>query len=603
MYSACRHLVLLAIWVAMATVSLPARGWVETAVKADAVTLDVERSLAATVSHEILIQVRGGPLKSFELGGIDSDADLLPDSTVTRARSGGAGAAAMPLLLAKRDDGTLVLEVDQKKGLGRGVYLFKFRYRTDLRQRGLVAQRGNAVELSWIGPRLPDGVDGAQVTFRLPSAPVAPHVLDADRLGPGNAAPSGGVFLSNLRRAADKDELEVVRPHVARGEPVVWRVETDAQAFEAFAHPNVSGEIPLLEPKPGAPLERASWLGGGLLLAFLYGTLVMLKWRALVRAGTERNAETPALLPLPAALRAVLAGLGLAGAMAVVKLASKPTSGALLMLAAMAFATHVSPRVRAQLRGPGHWLALPDEEAFQPRRLELPGRWLDAGTLPGFVVFTLALAISCLMTVSMLGRSVYDAALIALGSAAYFPIFLTGRTSDLALDPVTGPARLLNRLARRLRLQGGHKVVAWARIPDGCSEPDELRLLLVPRPPAQGLRAIEVGMEYGPGDPCRGATPCVLVRAIEGSLAQRRLGSSLPWIRGRTDAERVALLRPKLPTFALTLTLLERVLALLTDERIGVRRPRHLEIRTPTPGGRVASASKPGTTLSPVQPT
>jgi hypothetical protein len=509
----------------------------------------------------------------------------------------------IPVLLAKRDDGTLLLEVDQKKGLGRGVYLFKFRYRTDLRQRGLVAQRGGAVELSWIGPRLPDGVDGAQVTFRLPSAPTAPRVLDTDRPEPGEVAPSSGVFLSNLRRAADKDELEIVRPHVARGEPVVWRIEMDAQAFDGFARPNLSAEIPFPEAKPGAPLQRASWLGAGFLLALLYGTLVMLKWRALVRASAERNAEPRALFALPAALRATLAGLALSGAVAVVKLGSQPTLGALLMLAAMALASHASPRVRAELRGPGRWLALPDEEAFQLRRVELPGRWLDAGTLPGFVLFTLTLGLSCLLTVSMLGRSVYDAVLIALGSASYFPIFLTGRTSELALDPVRGPARLLNRLAQRLRRQGSHKVVAWARVPDGSSEPDELRLLLLPRPAVQGLRAIEVGMEYGAGESWRAATPCLLVRTLEGSAAQRRFGSSVPWMRGRTDAERVALLRPKLPTFAFMMKLLERVLELSTDERAGVRRAHHPEIRTPTAAGRAAVASKPGTLSSPTQPT
>ena len=64
----------------------------------------------------------------------------------------------------------------------------------------------------------------------LPSADTsAGRIDDSDALG--------GVFIGNLHRLADKDELDIVRPHVSRGEPVVWRVRTSAKVFDALANP------------------------------------------------------------------------------------------------------------------------------------------------------------------------------------------------------------------------------------------------------------------------------------------------------------------------------------------------------------------------------
>jgi hypothetical protein len=590
-----------AVLLVLGTLSFDARAWIETNLKSDAVTLDLERDGSATISHEILLVVRGGPLKSFELAGADPDAEPLPDSTVTRAQSGGSGSSPWPLLVGKQDDGTLTLRVDDAKGLPHGVYLFKLRYRTNLAKRNLITPHGAVLGVRWVGPRLPDGVDAAQVVFRLPPAPTAPRVAGPGAHEAQSEADLQGVFLSNLRRASDKDELELVRPHVAKGEPVLWHIEMDARALQGFAPPAVPRSMGPADPASGASRARLLWAGTGLLVAILYGVLVLFKWNALSRVCALRHARPSPLVPLRASLRAALAGAALGGALVIAKLTEAPTLAAVLLVAAMALGAHLAPRLEARLRGPGRWLPLSDQEAFQSRRLRVPGRWLDAGTLPGLGLFVLVLSVISAGAVWLLPRSTYDALLLGLGTAGLLPIFLTGRTSELAEDPVTRPARLLCRLARRMRKRDRFKVVAWARIPDQGNEPDELRLLIVPRPPAPGLVAIEIGTE-GSGDPGT-LIPCVLVRVLEGSRSQASLGASVEWMRGRKAEERVALLRPKLPTFGLTLALVERVSALLTDRRPGVRRPRQPEIKTPIPGGRAHSTANPATTSSPAHAT
>ncbi len=602
-YSVHRHSVWVAVLAALVMTSRSAAAWLETSVKSDTVTLDLARDGSATVSHEMLVVVRGGPLKSFELAGADPDAIPLPDSIVSKAQSGGAGASPWPLLVSKQDDGTLTLRVEDSKGLPHGVYLFKLRYRTNLLGRGLVSAHGSALEVRWVGPRLPDGLDAAQVVFRVPPAPTAPQVAASVAHPQAGETEPEGVFLSTLRRASDKDELELVRPHVAKAEPVLWRIEVDARALDAFAPPPVPRTIVPTDAQWRASRARLAWISLGLLVAIVYGGLVLLKWSALGRVCALRDAEPRPLVPLPAPLRAALGGSAFGAALAIAKLTSLPTLAAVLLVLAMAFGVHVAPRPRARLRGPGRWLPLADDEAFRSRWLRVPGRWLDAGAWPGLTLFALALAGSSLGAMWVLARSTYDALLLGLGTAALLPIFLTGRTSELAEDPVTRPARLLSRLACRLRQRTSHKIVAWARIPDRENEPDELRLLVVPRPPAAGLIAIEVGTESGREPASSTVLPCVLVRVLEGSQSQTRLGEAVEWMRGRKPEERVTLLRPKLPTFDLTLALVERVTNLLTDHRRDVRRSRQPDIKTPMPGGRVDSTAKAGTTWSPAQAT
>jgi len=148
----------------------PAWAWVETRTKSVLSTVDIAPDGLATVSHELAVEVRGGPLRELELKTSDVDAEPLPDATVTKMSTG----QPLPLLVERSADGALRLEIDHERGVRSGSYLFSVRYRTNLVAVERLRKRGGAIEASFIGPRLPDGVDGVRVIFRLPPASVAP---------------------------------------------------------------------------------------------------------------------------------------------------------------------------------------------------------------------------------------------------------------------------------------------------------------------------------------------------------------------------------------------------------------------------------------------
>jgi len=137
-----------------------------------------------------------------------------------------------------------------------------------------------------------------------------------------------------------------------------------------------------------------------------------------------------------------------------------------------------------------------------------------------------------------------------LGSACLLPLFFTGRVAQLPPDLATRPRALLAGLAGRLRRAPGVKVVAWARIPEGSPDADELRLLVQVPGALRGLLGVEVGVEYGAALGGSAAAPFVLIRAREGSAVISALPRELVWTRGRKADERAALLRPRLPTRA-----------------------------------------------------
>src|SRR6185369_10447488 len=147
-----------------------------------------------------------------------------------------------------------------------------------------------------------DGLDSARVTFRVPEANVAPMLPS-----PGSSGGTineldelGGVFVGNLRRAPGKDELEIVRPHVARGEPALWRVWVADSAFDAFAAGVAPKSPAMLASRElgDSPRERLSWLLGALVSGLVFGVLLLAKWRGFAAAAKQRGAEAKALLPL-----------------------------------------------------------------------------------------------------------------------------------------------------------------------------------------------------------------------------------------------------------------------------------------------------------------
>jgi hypothetical protein len=81
------------------------------------------------------------------------------------------------------------------------------------------------------------------------------------------------------------------------------------------------------------------------------------------------------------------------------------------------------------------------------------------------------------------------------------------------------------------------------------------------------LVGIEVGLEYqfGGGGPL--ALPYVLARTQDGSASYSALAADVAFMRGRRSGERVAVVRPKLPTRAMALRLTRRIADLLTDRK------------------------------------
>ncbi len=559
----------------LALFAAPAQAWVETEVRSHVATLDVDRAGAAVVTQDLTLAVRGGPLPGLELAGVDLDAETLPDATVSAVSGTKAQLSPTPLLIEKRDDGTLHIEIDREKGLRTGVYLFHFQYRTNLLARDLIRREGNEAEVRWVGPRFNQGIDSARVIFRLPAGPVPPTLPSAEsttgRIDDSDAL--GGVFIGNLHRLADKDELDVVRPHVSRGEPVVWRVRTSAKVFDALsapaasAHAAASSDVKRAPSLRGAePRLRLLWWLCAALGALGYAFAIAAKWRIFSAACRERSATPRALVPVPVGPRAAAAGTLLAAAFVSAAWFDQATLGAALLVLAMALATQFAAPAKVVLRGPGQWLPLSDAEAFAQVADRSSGRFLDAGTWSGLACFLVSVTVFATAALYLFTRAPYQALLVLLGSPCLLPIFFTGRAAQLPADPAARPRRMLSAIAKQLRRADGLKVVPWARLPERAKDADELRLLVQPQAALRGLIGLEIGVEYSAGLGGTGATPFVLVRAREGSLAVSALPRHVVWTRGRKADERAAVLRPRLPTRAQCVALVLELTALLREQ-------------------------------------
>jgi hypothetical protein len=597
MYVSRRHLAaLLSLATFLAAFSARA-AWVETRPTAYSATVDVERNGAATVSQELGIRLRGGPLSELSLAGVDSDAEPLPDATVICTDDQKFG--TVPLSVTREPDGSLKLTVERERGLRTGSYVFRFSYRTQLQKRDLIRRTGSHVELRWVGPRFEDGLDSARVTFRIPEASAAP-VLPSP--GSSGAAVNeldelGGVFVGNLRRAPGKDELEIVRPHVARGEPALWRVWVADSVFESFASPTAARAPSVLTSRElgDSPPERLAWLGGALAAGIAYGLLLFAKWRGFLAAAELRNAEARAVVPLPAGLRATLGGVCMALAVIAGGRWDEPTLVGALLLGAMGCAALYAKPGRALPRGPGQWLPLSETDAFARTEQGLPGRYLDGSRWHGAVVLSALLGAGLVLHFLERVHSPYRAVELLLGFATLLPVFLTGRVRELPVVPGSDPQRTLARLLRGLKRRS-LRAVPLARLPLGSSTPDELRLLVQPRGALSGLMAIEIGADHALGLGGVVTEPYCLLRVREGSACAQALAAHTQFQRGRKVEERVAVLRPKLPTVAETLSLVGELCRLLTQSSPPAR-PNSADRSL----GKGASPRKPGRAASPGQ--
>jgi hypothetical protein len=186
-------------------------------------------------------------------------------------------------------------------------------------------------------------------------------------------------------------------------------------------------------------------------------------------------------------------------------------------------------------------------------------------------------------------HSPYRAVELLLASTVLLPVFLTGRAQELPAVPGGDPQRVLQRVLTGLRRRG-RRAVPLARLPQGSSHADELRLLVQPRGALNGLMAVEVGTDHALGLGGLVAEPYVLLRVREGSLCAQALPGATSFQRGRRADERVAVLRPKLPTVTETLALLDELIEVLTQAP-----------PAPPPSSARSSAGKPASARKPVR--
>jgi hypothetical protein len=533
-------------------VSGRAQAWQEAHQTGDDVTVRIDASGGADVKHAIRWHVVRGPLKSIDVVHVDPSVTLEPDVPITAEDGRSLLAHA-----ARRDERTVRITIDEPRALMRGTFTFDVRWHVDLVAARAVARDGATWRVVWSSPVATDGFDAARTVLDFPAAPDAPQPIVADT----GAVDDGAV--STLRREPGRDLLELVRPHVARGESPVWTVRVDPRALPGVSDPRLRRAPSASAPAEPDRIREASLAVGLGALALFFGLLVGHRGRVFAAACAKHGATARALLPVPGAARAGIAGIALAAGVAL-ELTGRATAGAACVALATLAAALRAPLSRPVVRGPGRWLALRPEEAFAPS----PSTW-TADALAALVV------LAGVAAVAVLGRRFDPEApwLVALDASALVPLFVTGRASQLPPDGARAAAPWLARVFRALRARPELRVRPWARVPLEGDEPDELRLLVLPRATTPGLLGIEIGLAWSPTPVGWAEVPEVLAQVLEGSAAAVRLTQELPGSRlvpGRRPDERVARLLPAAPTGAAATALARALAGAFTDRRVGV---------------------------------
>jgi len=567
------HRVIALLWcvvVVLLATTRPAYAWIENQVLGVEARVEVEQSGKAVIEQRITLKTNGNVrLRRYRIRGVDRDAVPLPNSYVVPARDALSGSldsatpVSMELHHPRRRDpddaappAELEIKVDDRKGLRRGKYLFVLRYRTDLRARGLIQRDGAMVRIRWDGPSFDDGFDNARTIFVLPAAPTAPRAVEQPT-GAEDEDTLPSTYLSEVRRGSEQDEVELMRTYAPKEASIPWSVRVDPRALAPLPRPS---EPATTASRPDddsavAKIDRDIMLAIGGALFLFYLLLVWLKGREVARLARQSGATMPPLVPLPAILRGLLAALLLTGGVALQLLAEQAAAGASCVVAACVMAAHGGARVApdSQMRGPGRWLTVSESEALASVPA-LHGAVLDVSTRLGKLLLLLLLVTLSAAVYFLAQLSAFHALLVGFDGVALLAVFGTGLMRSLPPDMAVEPARFLRKVVHRLRKRKGMKdvrIAARIRIPRDAVDPDELRLLVVPRLPLRGFSAIEVGVIYALGIGARVAMPEVLLRVVAGSPCDDAVavlsarGRITP---GRRREERVIAFAPRFPT-------------------------------------------------------
>jgi hypothetical protein len=546
-----RRALAVAVTAAALLVSPRAHAWQEAHQTGDDVIARIDPGGVAEVTHSIHWHVVRGPLKSIDVVHVEPSATLDPDVVITAEDGRSLLGHAV-----RRDDRTVRITIDEPRSLMRGSFTFEVRWRVDLVAAHALTRDGATWRLTWSSPVASEGFDAAHTVLELPAAPDPPQPIVADT----GAVDDGAV--ATLHREPDHDLLDLVRPHVARGEAPSWTVRIDPRALGQVSDPRLRPAQATVAPEPDR-LREAAMAVGLLALALLFGLGVRLRARAFAAACVRRGAISRGLLPLSDGARAAVAGTALAAAVAL-ELYGLTTPGAACVAVAMLAASLRAPSYVPAARGPGRWLSLRPQEAFTaPRPTWLPD------------VLATLVALVLVVAGAMVARRFDSEApwLVALDAMAFGPLLLTGRASQLPPHPARTAASWLARAFRALRSVPILRVSPWARVPLEGSTPDELRLLVLPRAAMPGLLGIELGLAWSSTPVGWSGTPEVLARVLDGSPAAARLAQDLPALRlvpGRRPDERVVRLLPRTPTRPAAVALTRAVVETFTDRRVTV---------------------------------
>lgn len=549
-------------------------GWVRAAeprVVSSITTVELEPDGSARVRHLLHVESLNGSWDTLVLSGIAPDARLSPDAQALRDDLGGQAAQPMPLdLILQRGRATLA----PPEPLYGKSFAVEFGYSLQLSEHGglSVLPDGQHAELIWVGPRFEEPPDSATLIVRAIAATHPPKAVDAhsERLlgGPGSA-----IVLSALRRSAERDELEVVL-RVEREQVPRWRILLDRSvlqqdALDAAGEQGADGvDLDGIWPAPERSAPRAPlalvlpWV---LLAGAAYGLLVASKARAVRGAAALRGAQVLPLLKASDHGRAAASGLLLSAASVAALWLEAPLLAAVVLLVVLALGCHRPALCEPRLRGPGQWQPLEANALAPVPGPALPGAWLDVGRAPGAVLLVALLTTLSALSLRLFERSPYYGACLLLGGVALLPVFCTGRAAELPPQPLAESRRFLRRVLRRLGRRPELVVQVLGRSCTGLSELDELRLAIHPARALEGLIGMELALELQPSIAGQIASPVLIVRAAEGSLCQRSLPRQLSWTRGRSAEERAALVRPKLPSVALSVELIRELSAAASE--------------------------------------
>ncbi len=577
-------LVLLAVAVAPRA---EAKGWEEVHQTSDDVRVTVSSDGVAMVQHHLRYRVVAGRFKTLDFAGVDPQAELVTDATILPEKG---GEIAARVEVNSKALGAVRIAYDEPRGLGRGVYVVDVKYRLDLVATKMLVRDGAMWRLSWTAPASPEGHDGARVVFEMPSAPTEPRLA-----APEQAATT----LATLRREPDKDELELVRAHVPRGEAVTWSARVDPKAFPRVTSselrpPSAAGIAQVAVPNH-VPFVLVAC--GFALLAGALAIALRAKQRMVAQACTARAVRSRSLVPVRWGLGPFAYGAATAGAFAAL-LWGTPAYGAALIVLAMALAAHRSPAAIARPRGPGRWQPIPDAEVLVAHAPAAePGDALDLCTRSGKITACVVALVLGVLSFVLRTRLAGAALAIPLAAAALVPLFATGTRAQLPRGPAELAAQILaparNMLGRLVDL--AHvDVRCMARFGEGTKTYDEVRLACAPSDRIPGLRALELALAGAlPGAPA--VLPEVLVRFDDGSPAASKIAQIAPGIRvvpGRCAGEKVLRLTPRVPTASGAARLLARLATDLEGKRASDRQPLGAPAKPPARTSRFAGVER-----------